>query len=74
MAKTQTEERLAYSPESAARATGLSLATIHRLLKDNKLGHTKCYRRILITKDDLLSFLGQKQDKPKSRVQLLDVD
>ena len=59
---TPPVERLAYSPNEAAVAVGLSIGTIYGLIKRGKLAAFKCERRILISREDLAAFVNQQKN------------
>jgi excisionase family DNA binding protein len=60
---TKAVERLAYSPQEAAVAVGLSASTIYRVLKAGNIGYVKYNRRILISRTNLEAFLTQETNK-----------
>jgi excisionase family DNA binding protein len=51
-------EKLAFSPQEAATAAGLSLNTLYKLIKTGRLRHVKLDRRILISREALNELLN----------------
>jgi excisionase family DNA binding protein len=51
-------EKMAFSPQEAAMATGLCLNTIYKLLKQRRLQAVKIDRKLLIPRKSLESFLS----------------
>ena len=51
-------DRLAYSPDDAAKATGQGRTKLFQAIKDGKLRAVKNGRRTLILRVDLESYLG----------------
>jgi excisionase family DNA binding protein len=60
---TQVVERMAYSPQEAAAAVGLSIGTVYTLIKTGKLAAFKCERRILISRSNLEAFVNQETNR-----------
>jgi excisionase family DNA binding protein len=57
------QERLAYSPDEAARLLGISRELVHDLLRTGQLGSVQAGRRRLISKHHLEAFLtGEPRD------------
>ena len=52
-------ERLAFSPDEAARVLGVSRATIMRIVADGSLRSAKIGRRRVIARSALLELLGE---------------
>ena len=52
-------ERLSYSKREAAQATGVSEKTLDRAARRGDLAITRVGKRVLITRDALLAFLGK---------------
>ena len=59
-------DRLSYSMSEAARAVGLSQATMFRLVKDGKLETVKIGSRTLVTRAELERLLAQGAQSPKA--------
>lgn len=53
--------RLAYSPEEAARITGVSRAFLYLEMQRGKLTSVKIGRRRLIRRSDLLAWVGEAE-------------
>ncbi|WP_293809376.1 helix-turn-helix domain-containing protein [uncultured Bosea sp.] len=53
--------RLAYSPEEAARLTGVSRAFLYLEMQRGKLTSIKIGRRRLIRRSDLLAWVGEAE-------------
>lgn len=55
-----TEKKVAYSPESAARALDVSMATLRRWMKDGSIRYIKPegFHRVLIPATELDKFLS----------------
>jgi excisionase family DNA binding protein len=52
------DDRLAYSPEEAARLTGVSRAFLYLEMQREKLRTVKIGRRRLVRREDLLAWLN----------------
>lgn len=61
-----TVERKAYSLAECSMSTGLCVNTIRKLVKQGRIGHIKCDRRVLIPSDALDAFLHQETEKRKN--------
>ncbi len=59
-------DRLSYSMSEAARAVGLSQATLFRLVKDGKLETVKIGSRTLVTRVELERLLAQGAQSSKA--------
>ena len=58
-AETKTEPPVARTMHEVARQTGLSYQTIYRAVKSGSLPARQCGRRILVTHEDLVSWLNK---------------
>lgn len=57
------QPKLAYTPDEAAKATGLGKTTIYRLLKEGRLKRVKVGRSTIIPRSSLLALLGEAGDE-----------
>jgi excisionase family DNA binding protein len=53
----QTDNKLAFSPNAAAEATGVGRTKIFEAIKEHQLKARKFGRRTIILRDDLLAWL-----------------
>jgi excisionase family DNA binding protein len=58
---TEKIEKLAYSPEETAQATGLHVNTIYTLLRSGKMPAIRLKRKFLISKVELEKWLAGNQ-------------
>jgi excisionase family DNA binding protein len=63
MALDPAHSKLAYTPDEAAKATGLGRTTIYRLLKEGRLKRVKVGRSTIIPRSSLLALLGEAGDE-----------
>jgi len=63
MARQALEGRLAFSPKEAANRLGISVFTLHKLLKEGHIRYTRAGRRILIPVSALEAFLNGEEVK-----------
>ncbi len=61
---TETQNRLAYSVEECAALTSISKAMLRKEIKAGRLKVKRAGRRILILKDDFISFFERRR-KPR---------
>jgi excisionase family DNA binding protein len=52
-------DKLAYSPEEAAAATGLGMTTIYKLMKEGRLKRVKIGRSTVIPRSSLAALVGE---------------
>lgn len=55
------DDRLAYSPEEAARITGVSRAFLYLEMQRGRLSSVKIGRRRLVRRSDLLAWVGEAE-------------
>ena len=60
----EAPERIAYSPQEAAAAIGISHTSVRTLLALGRLHHTRVGRRILISRAALDEFFGEPVRPP----------
>lgn len=63
MTLAPAQPKLAYTPDEAAKATGLGKTTIYRLLKEGRLKRVKVGRSTIIPRSSLLALLGEAGDE-----------
>lgn len=56
-----TLERLAYNIDETAKLTGLSANVVARELREGRLKHVRCGRRVLISEQAIRDFLAGEQ-------------
>lgn len=56
-------ERLAYTVVEAAKVTGLSMQTLYKNAREDKLKLKKVGRRTFVTREELLRFLAAAPDR-----------
>ena len=56
------------SPRAAAKALGVSLITVRRLIAERKLGHYRVGRRVVLSTDDVAAYLAAHRVAPHEPV------
>jgi excisionase family DNA binding protein len=63
---TETEPRLAYRPEEAARALGCSRATVFKLLSAGELRGWRIGAARLISADEIRRFIHEREQEGRN--------
>ncbi len=64
---TETNERLAWSVEECAALTSISKAMLRKEIRANRLPIKRCGRRVLILKEDFMTYLNKGETNNETK-------